>query len=185
MSFRVANSDEFFVKYQSDGEPIVYFTRQYTEEILRANWYPNREVPPEFGEAIKREGGSWSWDLRILYSQYTHVPQQQPPQRINIYPGGSPIREATYEEFIVLPQPADGNVIVYFTKEYTEEVLHGDWYPSPSNPNVPQQFGEAIKKEGGSYSWDLRLQYDEKQRNRYVQDTVFSDNDGTDLYLMM
>jgi hypothetical protein len=161
--YREATSDEFIVVPQSDGNMIVYFTKAYTEQVLNGNWYPcpgNPNVPPRFAEAIKKEGGSYSWDLRLEYEQkqkHGNRSHQAPPT-----PAGP--REATSDEFIVVPQ-SDGNMIVYFTKAYTEQVLNGNWYPCPGNPNVPPRFGEAIKKEGGSYSWDLRLEYEQKQKH--------------------
>ncbi|KAJ3405990.1 hypothetical protein HDV05_006238 [Chytridiales sp. JEL 0842] len=52
------------------------------------------------------------------------------------------------------PRSEDGQRIAFFTKEFTENVLNGKWYPSRDPPDAI--YGEALKKEGGSYSWDLR-----------------------------
>jgi hypothetical protein len=82
---REAGFGEFFVMNQEDGNPIVFFTQAYTEQILCANWYPNPKVPPQYGEAIKPEGGSWSWDLRLQYdAKQKAMTQMQMPLQISM-----------------------------------------------------------------------------------------------------
>ena len=51
------------------GYDIVFFTQNYTVGVLQAKWYPGTQagVSLQYGEAIKPEGGSWSWDLRVPY----------------------------------------------------------------------------------------------------------------------
>lgn len=160
MFSRVARDDEYYVMEVS-GNPIVYFTREYTEQVLHANWCPgtNHDVPSQFAEAIKKEGGSWSWDLRLEYNErWQSRPRSSRPSTATNRAGS--MRDARDDEFYVME--VSGNPIVYFTKEYTEHVLNGNWCPG-TNPDVPPRFAEATKKEGGSWSWDLRLQYSQRQ----------------------
>jgi hypothetical protein len=183
---RQARNDEFLVAYQEDGNPIAYFTKEYTEHVLRGKWYPNPHIPSPFGEAIKHEGGSWSWDLRIEYSQRVQaqggVIMPASHYQNMVAPTSTDRRDANFGEFFVaFPQDGNGDPIVYFTKEYTEHVLHGDWCPVPPHavPLPNKHYGEALKKEGGSWSWDLRLHYAQKVRtssDAYANMMYFAQN---------
>ena len=63
-----ADEGEYHVA-EHGGNNIVFFTQDYTVGVLQAKWAPHTQagVPLEYGEAIKPEGGSWSWDLRVPY----------------------------------------------------------------------------------------------------------------------
>ena len=74
--------------------------------------------------------------------------------------GDSDQRPATESEYLVAEH--GGNEIVFFTQNYTVGVLQAKWYPG-TQAGVPLKYGEAIKPEGGSWSWDLRVPYQAKQ----------------------
>lgn len=176
LAVRDANPGEYAVVLHRRNL-MVFFSQKYTEEVLQARWFQhdNEHISSCFGEA-HGQGRSFSWDLRVYYFDKQaelreEMIQAMPGQNLRLLDAfevtdraNPAFRDATGGEYIVLLHA--GNPIVFFSRDYTQNVLNGSWYPG-TNRNLPESFGEAIKRAGGSYSWDLRLYYLKQQESRW------------------
>jgi hypothetical protein len=164
--FRDAEEGEYFVMNSAKGQITVYFTQEYTEKVLQGQWIANDRVPSQFGEAWKSDDSGSCWSLKLSDYYYDRCKHQW---NRDSNPPFAP-REAVHGEFGVF-ELTPGTPIALFTKEYTERVLEAKWCPV-NNCNIPSQFGEALKPEGGSWSWDLRTKYHVKLPEHRVEDCI-------------
>lgn len=172
LAVRDANPGEYAVVLHRRNL-MVFFSQKYTEEVLQGRWFQHdsEDIPSFFGEA-HGQGRSFSWDLRLYYfdkqaqlrEQMIRAMPDQERRTLESFAHADQanlaFRDATSREYLVVLH--GGHPIVFFSRDYTENVLGGSWYPG-TNLNVPECFGEAIKRGGGSYSWDMRLYYLNKQ----------------------
>lgn len=148
--------------------PVRRYTQKECENIIGGNWYPN-------GECLKKNGGSWSDDCRPQYllragsSDTTQIPPQPPTPPLDkcIYRLG----KADKIE-LVPPNDPNYNPIARYTKDECDKL---DGIHSLADSSG---YGECIKKEGGSWSWDCRPTLDNVcslGKSDTVPQTVFKD----------
>eukprot|EP00929_Paragymnodinium_shiwhaense_P051149 TRINITY_DN25762_c0_g1_i3.p1 TRINITY_DN25762_c0_g1~~TRINITY_DN25762_c0_g1_i3.p1 ORF type:complete len:292 (+),score=10.76 TRINITY_DN25762_c0_g1_i3:101-976(+) len=154
-----ASCDDFTVQAH-DGNDIVFFSESFCINTLGGSWHPgtNARVSATYGECLKPQGGSFSWDLRNQYDSQTCQPVPLPPTPAPTPPPPTPAPTplASCYDFVV--QWHEGNNIVFFSWSYCTNTLRGNWYPG-TNAHVSRNYGECLKRTGGSFSWDLRYQY--------------------------